>query len=221
MSINTNTNTNSTNTNVLSPTRSIGSISGIHVTNPSNDNTIVNIHDNLNFNKHSHSPNSPNTHAFGSIPEGSGSVGEHGNGIGQEHGVDITTFMSNRNMNPKKLSPNQKQQQHANQHQNQHQKHNQNNQSNMNMNASKSHKEYTLNGWKEYAADKYGNKKFFQDTPTGKKCIETAAVAQYKTDMLALKKWADNVEDSATLLLDAFEQERSLVSAMRKKVKEI
>lgn len=172
-----------TNSNVISPARSIDGISGIQ----SNDNTIVNMHDNLNFSKQSPST----TQAFARIPEGN------------ENGVDIATFMENRHKKKSGHDGNSRQQRR---------------QQNWTMNASKSHKEYTLNGWKEYAADKYGNMKFFQESPTGKKCIETAAVAHCKADMLALKKWADNVEESATLLLDAFEQERSLVAAMRKKV---
>ena len=82
----------------------------------------------------------------------------------------------------------------------------------------KTYKDYTLNGWKEYAVDVYGNRKFFQESEHGRRCIESTAVAQYKSDMISLKKWADGVETTATQLLDTLDHERAVASLMKKKV---
>ena len=64
-----------------------------------------------------------------------------------------------------------------------------------------SFKQYGLNNWRQYAAEKHGNSKYFQESAEGRKCIENAAIQKYAKEMLALKHWADEVEKMAQQLL--------------------
>ena len=84
--------------------------------------------------------------------------------------------------------------------------------------SNKSFKQYGLHNWRQYAAEKHGNSKHFQESIEGRKCIESTAVQKYAKEMLALKQWADEVEKLAQQLIIQMNSDSELQIINNRKV---